>query len=177
MGLIKPDRHELFAQAMVKGMPQEQAYVEAGYKYSPAAASRVSKNVNVINRMAELRARQVNKGVILSKHYVLEATIENAEKALGRKPVKVTRRVRQGDEWVSETDEVYLYKGDVANAALKMLGNEIGLFVDKKELRVVNEFDKMSDEELAAELARAAQLLLEAPGPVIEHEDGENDPD
>jgi hypothetical protein len=88
--------------------------------------------------------------------------------------VRVTRRVRQGDEWVSETDEVYLYKGDVANAALKMLGGEVGIFADKKELRVVNEFDKMSDEELAAELARAAQLLLEAPaGPVIEHEDGE----
>ena len=123
MARLKSDRKEMFAINLAKGMTQEQAYVDAGYKPNRSAASKLASNINVINRVAELRGRQVAK-TTLSKHYVLEATIENAEKALGRKPVKVTRRVRQGDEWVSETDEVYLYKGDVANAALKMLGSE-----------------------------------------------------
>lgn len=170
MGMLKPDRHELFAQYMVKGMTQGDAYVAAGYKPSPAAASRLSKNINVINRMAELRERQVHKGVILSKQWLIEAAIENAEIALGRRPVKVGK--------AEDYKEVYVYKGDVANQAVKMLGSEFSLFTERKDVRITNEFAGLSDAELAQRLVEVGQqMLLGAPpdGVVIDHEGDEGD--
>lgn len=172
MGMIKPDRHELYAQYLAKGMTQDAAYAEAGYKPTRAGASRLASNANIIRRIAELQARRVDK-VILSKHYVLEASIENAEKALGRKPVKITRKMKvDEDRYENVTDEVFVYEGQVANAALKMLGSELGMFVDRKDFRIVNEFDKLTDAELAQKLVEVGQMMLE--GPVIEHEDGES---
>ena len=165
MPVIKPDKHELFAQFVVSGMNQRQAYAEVTGKPCTAAldpiASRLASNVKVSQRIEELKARKAVK-VTLNRNYVVEAAIENLEKALGRKPVKLTR----GDN----VEEIYLYRGEVANGALKMLGNELGLFADKKELRVVNEFDKMSNEELAEDLQRVATLLLEKPK-IIDHEE------
>lgn len=166
MGQLKSDRKELFAINLAKGMTQDAAYTDAGYKPNRSASSRLAAKVHIINRVAELRSRQVAK-VTLTRHYILEAAIENAEKALGRRPVKVSRKV--GDKY--EQTEVYLYEGQVANAALKMLGSELNMFVDRKDVRIINEYDKLSDDELAEELKRAAQLLLESNMKVIEHED------
>ncbi len=84
-------------------------------------------------------------------------------KALGRIPVKVGK---EGDE-----KSVYLYEGAVANQAIRMAGMELGMFIDRKDFRVVNEFDKLTDEELSQQLTKTAQLLLESK--VIDHEDGD----
>lgn len=149
-------------------MGQGEAYAEAGYSPGDGAASRLAKKDKISNRVAELNSRKASR-IVLTRNYILEAAIENAEKALGRRPVKVSRKV--GDKY--EQTEVYLYDGQVANAALKMLGSELNMFVDRKDVRIVNEYDKLSDDELAEELKRAAQLLLESNMKVIEHEDGE----
>ncbi len=170
MGTLRIDKHELFAINLAKGMGQAKAYADAGYKPNDGAASRLAGSVKIINRVAELRSRMITK-VTLTKHYVIEATLENAEKALGRRPVKVSRRI--GDKY--EEADVFVYEGQIANAALKMLGNEIGIFHDKKDVRIVNEYDKLSDVELAAELEGAAQRLLESNMKVIEHDGGEGD--
>jgi hypothetical protein len=116
--------------------------------------------------MRELQDK-VEERFILTKQFVLEAAIENAEKALGRRPVKVSRKIGHNYEMV----DVYMYEGQAANAALKMLGNEIGMFGDRKDVRIVNEYDKMTDAELAQHLTEAAQRLLA--GPVIENEGGD----
>jgi hypothetical protein len=172
MSLLKPDKYELYAQARASGMTQADAYAEAGYKAKStnactrAAASRLDANVNIIKRVAELKQRGAAR-IVLTKQYVLEAAIENAEKALGRKPVKLSRKV--GDQY--QVEEIYLYEGAVANAALKMLGNEIAMFRDKKDIRIINEFDKLSNDELARELERAAQLVRSEDAKVIEHDE------
>ena len=59
----------------------------------------------------------------------MEALIDNLEKALGRKPVKIG----------AEGKDVYVYKGDVANATLKMLGAELNLFVERAEVRILEQ--------------------------------------
>jgi hypothetical protein len=164
---LKNERWELFAQGLATGMPQCEAYAEAGYnRPSDGSASRLAKKAQVSSRVAELNSRKASR-IVLTRNYILEAAIENAEKALGRRPVKISRKV--GDKY--EQTEVYLYEGQVANAALKMLGSELNMFVDRKDVRIVNEFDKLTDQELADELSRAARLLLESDGKVIEHED------
>jgi phage terminase small subunit len=47
-------KHELFAQELAKGLGVTEAYVAAGYKNSPASATRLSKKVK--NRVKEIRS-------------------------------------------------------------------------------------------------------------------------
>ena len=51
--------------------------------------------------------------------------VENAERALQRVPVT------NEDGTVVE----YHYEGSVANRALELLGKELGMFIDRKEIR------------------------------------------
>jgi hypothetical protein len=98
--------------------------------------------------------------LVLSRQYVVDALLENAEKALGRKPVKIG----------AEGKEVYVYRGDVANRAIQLAGLECGLFTERKEIaNVVDEFDKMSDVELVHLLSQQVQALLE------DHSGGDSD--
>jgi hypothetical protein len=48
--------------------------------------------------------------------------MDNVEKALGCKPVRIGK----------EGLETFVYRGDVANNALKMAGQEIGLFLEAR---------------------------------------------
>lgn len=171
MGVIKPLKNELFAQALAAGMTQEAAYADAGYKPNAGGASRLASKVKIINRVAELNARKVNR-VVLSKQYVLELNIENAEKAIGRRPVKLTKMVKVEDQYLQQEVDVYVYEPAAANQAIKMLGTEIGMYTDRKELKITNEYSGMTDKELAQKLIEIGQqALLE--GPVIEHDEGE----
>lgn len=160
---LKNQRHELFAQGLASGMSGTEAYESAGYTPNSKNVARLKVNEEIIARVLELQGKMTDR-LILTKQYVIEATIENAEKALGRRPV----RVGSGED----AKDVYLYRGEVANQALKMLGAEFGLFTERKDVRISNEFSKLSDAELAQRLVDAGQkLLLEAT--VIEHEPAE----
>jgi len=82
----------------------------------------------------------------------LDALLENLEKALGRRPVKIGE----------EGKEVYVYRGDVANNALKMAGSELGLFTDKSGVtHRPSHYDDLSDADLVRKLRDEALLLLE----------------
>lgn len=54
---LKNPKHERFAQELAKGKTQEEAYREAGYSGDRTAACRLSTNVNVIARVAEIQER------------------------------------------------------------------------------------------------------------------------
>jgi hypothetical protein len=47
----------------------------------------------------------------------------------------------------------------VANQALKLLGKELGMFIDRKEIGGPNEFERMSDVELGAFLRESIDSL------------------
>lgn len=61
MPVLKNARHEAFAQGLAAGKTQDDAYSEAGFKPSRSAASRLSTNVNVKRRVAEIKARIAEK--------------------------------------------------------------------------------------------------------------------
>jgi hypothetical protein len=165
---LKNQRRELFAQGLAQGMSGTDAYTAAGYKPSRKNASNLKTKKDIIERVLELQGK-LSERLILTRQYVLEGTIENFEKAIGRRPVKITRRERNGDDFHDVVTEVFVYKGDIAASCLKMLGTELGLFTDRKELRVTNEYSKLTDQELAQKLVEVGQqMLLE--GPVIEHD-------
>ena len=61
MPVLKNARHEAFAQALAKGMTATDAYSAAGYKGDRTAASRLSTNVNVSQRVGEIKGRIAEK--------------------------------------------------------------------------------------------------------------------
>lgn len=56
MGILPNAKHEAFAQGLARGLTQDAAYAEAGYKPSRAAASRLSTKVNIAGRVSEIMA-------------------------------------------------------------------------------------------------------------------------
>jgi hypothetical protein len=61
MTVLPNARHESFAQALAKGKTATEAYAEAGYKGDRTAASRLSTNVNIRDRVAEIVGRVSEK--------------------------------------------------------------------------------------------------------------------
>jgi hypothetical protein len=132
-------------------MSAAQAYREAGYVDNRRNASALKTNKDVIVRVLELQKEQQDR-FVLTRQCLLDALLENLEKALGRRPVKIG----------AEGKEVYVYRGDVANAAIRMAGSELGLFTERKEITHKNrDLDQLSDVELVQVLAKEAQELLE----------------
>jgi len=123
MPTLDNPKHERFAQALAAGKSQDEAYREAGYKPSASNASHLTRNHKVQSRVAELTARAA-EGVVLTKQWVLERLIENANRAMQAEAVK--------DREGKETGE-YRYEGSVANRALELLGKELGMFKDQSE--------------------------------------------
>ena len=88
----------------------------------------------------------------MTRQYTIEALVENIEKALGRRPVKIG----------AEGNEVYVYRGDVANRAIQLAGIEVGMFTERKEIsHPKSSLDNLSDLELVQTLQREATALLE----------------
>ena len=100
-------------------------------------------------RVLELQAKKQER-FVLARQHVIDGLIENVEKALGRKPVKLGKGAT----------ETYVYRGDVANRALQMLGSELAMFTERKEIKHAAEFEKYSDAELVQLLIQEAQTLL-----------------
>lgn len=154
MAALTNQKHERFATEIAKGRSQTEAYEKAGYKRNDSHASRLVKDGKVQARIAELRERTVAKVVektAISRIWVLDMLRENLERALQRVPV----RGEDGHE-IGE----YTYNGSVANRALELIGKELGMFVERKDVRITTELDSLSDLELVVTLAREAQTLL-----------------
>lgn len=61
MAVLKNSRHEKFAQLLAEGKSATDAYAEAGYKGDRTAASRLSSNVNIGQRVDEIKSRVAEK--------------------------------------------------------------------------------------------------------------------
>lgn len=162
MPVLDNAKHERFAQEIVKGASQREAYRTAGYPTksdaaADASASRLLSTAKVAARVAELQEfiseRAVEKSAV-SKAWVIAKLVENVERAMTNEPVK--------DAQGNETGE-YKYNGNVANRALELIGKEQGMFVDRKEVGKPGDFDAMSQEELDEFIASEARELLEPP--------------
>jgi len=127
MPTLKSPKHELFAQAISRGENGRAAYREAGYVCSDAAAdaaaSRLLKSDKVSNRVAELKGRQATaEATILTKAKVLEMLV--ADRTLARENNQSAAAIK----------------------ADELLGREVGLFTEKKDIRVRNVSDLSEDE-------------------------------
>lgn len=137
MPMLSNAKHELFAQEIAKGKTADEAYKIAGYKPDRGNAARLTAKDNIKARVAELLGR-VAEGVVISRQWVLERLVENANRAMQAEAV-----MRDG----VETGE-YRYEGSVANRALELVGKELGMFVDRKEVGRPGEFESMDADQL-----------------------------
>jgi hypothetical protein len=138
-------------------MTDEQAYVAAGYKPNRGNPSRLKAKDRIRQRIAEIQRKISSKmqqvvvqQATITRQNLVDALIENIEKSLARRPVK------QG----LSGDEHYLYRGEVANTAIKMAGLEVGLFKKKAEVTHRMDFSDLSDEELLIRLRDETEALL-----------------
>ena len=151
MPALSNQRQETFSQNLTKGMTGDEAYIKAGYKPNRHNESRLKTNETIKNRVAEIRQEHA-EALILERQSIIAALLDNIEKALGCKPVRIGK----------EGLETYVYRGDVVNNALKMAGQEIGLVQDKAEItHRTARYDDFSKPDIVRLLRDEAQLLLE----------------
>ena len=74
--VLKNAKHELFAQALSKGMSAIRAYKAAGYKPDRGAACRLSANVSVRARLSELLEKAAERTLV-----TIESVTEELDKA------------------------------------------------------------------------------------------------
>ena len=129
VGILKNQRHELFAQGLATGKTAIQAYEFAGYKSNPQNAGRMTKNDDIQARVKELQERCAVKA---------ELTIVDIVKKL-------------------ETLEANAIANNQISAgvtAVVGIAKILGLIVDKREQRDVIEFSNKTDKELNEYIAR-----------------------
>jgi phage terminase small subunit len=164
MSLRNP-RYERFAYGLAEGKPAYQAYIDAGFAKAGAAqsASRLlkSQRAGIRERVAEIlqEREQIDaegtklaiERTAIDKEWVIERLRENVERAMQAQPVLD----RAGNPTGS-----YVYNGAAANRALELLGKELGMFIERRENKIVNEFDSMTTEEVEAWLDEQAERRL-----------------
>ena len=64
MPILSNPRHEKFALGLAQGKPAINAYELAGYKPDRGAASRLSANVSIQARVAELQGKAAERAIV-----------------------------------------------------------------------------------------------------------------
>ena len=126
---MSPDlnaRQSRFVEEYLLDLNGKQAAIRAGYsaKTAEVQASRLLSHAKVAVAVAAAKARRAAR-VEVTQDYVLGKLVENLERSLQAVPVVD----REGEE----TGE-YQYEGAVANGALRMLGEHVGMYKQKHEL-------------------------------------------
>jgi hypothetical protein len=133
-GPLKNARQERFCQELAKGKSQLDAYESAGYKPDRGAATRLSANVSVAARVAELKSRiaeKVTEKTSIDAAWVLTKAAELHARALKEKQLSV------------------------AKGALDLIGKHVDVqaFREQVQHSGLIEYKNLSDEEIAARIA------------------------
>ena len=142
-------KQEAFCLAYIETGNASEAYRRAysAGKMKPETVNRkafdLMQDGKITARLADLKeeiASKVTKKVAISKQWVLEQLIENASIAKAAEPVL--------DGEGNPTGE---YKTNIAaaNRAIELIGKELGMFVDRKEVRTGALDDVPHDEKMA----------------------------
>ena len=151
---------ELFAQGVAGGKSATQAYRDA-YLTASAVAARSSSSRLLTNDEVLARVREI----LAKREEAADKSIEKAAGALGIDRQWVMAKLKDNAlralQAVAATNEEgeeigqFGYNGSVANRALELLGKEIGMFIDRKEIRtgsLLDDADQATVSELRAAL-------------------------
>jgi phage terminase small subunit len=177
-------RREQFAQNIARGMAIYKAYEMAGFQPSRSNASRTAQAKDITGRVREIldektrleekASREALDAMKVDRQYVISNLVHVAETCMGRRPVQQLKRgpVKKGKGGKAgandggncgETDpaplvvEVRKFDSAGANRSLELLGKELGMFIDRKEVRQTT-----TGEGLDADIAKLVAQLLQA---------------
>jgi phage terminase small subunit len=107
LALSKP-RHEKFAQGLAEGKTAINAYEAAGYKPDRGAASRLSTNVSIRTRVAQLQERGAERAAVTLESLINEAGVIQAKAmAKGQYSAAVaalTAKAKLSGHWVDYSE-------------------------------------------------------------------------
>jgi hypothetical protein len=150
--VFRSTQQETFAQAIALGQHAVEAAEAAGYVPSINGAGARLRGAEVRARVAQLQAEIAERAVeiaAIDKSWVMRRLKENAERAMSIEPVLDGKGDPKG---------VYKYQGSVANRALELLGKELGMFIDRNEVKTSMEI-RVERMTRAERLAYARELL------------------
>lgn len=166
MPMLRNAKHEHFAQLLAKGESPPKAYVICGYSEHGAAqsANRLLKVADVAARIEELikaveqpsRERAIEKAAV-NKAWVLQELVEVVKMA------KAPELVLDNEGNPTGQCKQNL---PAANQALGLIGKELGMFIDRAEVRT-GPLDGLEHEELR-QLHDAIRSLAANREPVAE---------
>ena len=166
-------------QAFVREYPVDfnmtQAAIRAGYAKRGAGTEgqRLLKNAIIqqeVQKQVERRNRAVEKKTDVSSAWVLDKLKTTVERCMQIKPVMV----KVGDEWQESGEFTFMFQG--SNAALKMIGDHLGMWKTKIDLSGtidINHIDDIPTDMLLAIVQQMSQsgekqITLDAVGKVVE---------
>ncbi len=148
MPALKNQRWERFCYGLLEGKPAVQAYEDAGYTRNDGNAGRLTRNEQIIARLAELKA-EAARVAVMDRAWVLRGLQELFEMSMGLRCVG------------NRPDGDYAWSPATAKGVLELVGKELGLFIERKIIGI-KRLDEMGDEE-----------LRQIAGEVIEELDGQ----
>jgi len=180
MAILKNTKHEQFAHRVAEGGSAEKAYISLGYSKRGAAQSacKLLKTPKVRARVTELKeaiAKQVVEKTGVDGAWVRVRIVEVAERCMQHRPVRddagkpVMVKTPKG-----EIAPAYAFDARGALAALKLLGEDVGMFqaqpvtpADPEGPRVTHNVINFFGPEgmLAAAKALAARVTVDAGNP------------
>lgn len=158
MPVLKNPKHERFAQLVSSGVSKTQAAKDVGYSElrAPQQGSNLAKTRKVAERIQELTVRvedQTASTASISRAWVLERLIENVDRCM---------QAIQVMDKLGKPTGIYAWNPKEANAGLALIGKEIGMFVEKKDLTVRSaSIEEIPQDELI-EVAKEAGLYISA---------------
>ena len=130
-----------YAQNLAAGMDQLEAYHLAGFKGSLPAACRKAKTPDIKLRIAKIMGAK-HDAMILDKKWVMDELVDTYKCA------------KKDSDW------------SAARATLKDIGLELGMFIERKDIRVHAMFEKLSDHDVINQLSQVNKELL-----TLDHDD------
>lgn len=143
---------EAYARARAVGMTQVDAMtlVSGGKTKAVGSGSHYEKKPHVKQRIAEIQKEITERAcekAAVDREWVLKRLMKVADRCMQEEPVLDRAGEKTGE---------YKFDSAGANRALELIGKEMGMFVERKQIQM-NPLESLSDAELvrmAADLAR-----------------------
>lgn len=175
MPALKNQKWELCALAMAGGSTQREAYRAGGLKFDPSSASKLFNRPEMKARIQEIIAERAATERQVARRAVEEAAIDrawvvrhlrhNALTAMRGHPLYD----RAGRPLLDASGNPRYGKPDhqAAATSLRLIGLDLGMFVNRSEVGAPGDFARMSDDELRGELRKLMELIG-APAEMLE---------
>jgi phage terminase small subunit len=149
-------QQEAYARARAFGMGQQEAmyFATNGKITANGAGSHMEKKYPLvrkrINDLCAEVAERVVESAAVSKAWVTTRLMQVAERCMQAEPVLDREGERTGE---------YKFDSAGANRSLELLGKEMGMFTDRKHIKIENDIETLSDAELTRVTTELATQL------------------